>query len=172
VPDSSAPDSAATDSSAPDSSAPDSSAPDSAATPTSTQGTRYDGFDQVLGLSLSEVTPDRVLGQFEVQPHLHQPYGILHGGVLCSVVEATASTGGATWFRDRGHVVGVSNSTNFLRATRAGVLQVEARPIHRGRTSQLWQVTVHDAGRRLVATGQVRLANITDPAALQTSRAG
>ena len=85
----------------------------------------------------------------------------MHGGVYCSVVETTASIGGALWFGDRGHVVGVSNHTNFLRSVREGVLDVEATPVHRGRTQQLWQVTVSDSAQRLVARGEVRLANIS-----------
>ena len=126
----------------------------------------YGGFDEVVGLKLTEVTGDRVTGRFEAVPRLHQPYGIVHGGVLCSVVETTASVGGSVWFGERGHVVGVSNHTNFLRAVREGVLDVEATPVQRGRTQQLWQVTVHDAAGKLVAQGQVRLANVTDPAAI------
>ena len=124
----------------------------------------YDGFDQVLGLELLEADGDRVTGRLAVQPHLHQPYGIVHGGVYCSAVETAASVGGALWFGDRGNVVGVSNHTNFLRAVREGVLDVEALPVHRGRTQQLWQVTVKDEQGRLVAQGQVRLANIVPEA--------
>jgi len=58
----------------------------------------------------------------------------------------------------------VSNSTNFLRAAREGVLAVEATPVHRGRTQQLWQVTVTDERDRLIARGEVRLANIAPEA--------
>ena len=120
----------------------------------------YDGFDRVLGLELVEASGDRVLGRLPVAPHLHQPYGIVHGGVYCTVVETTASIGAALWFGDRGQVVGVANSTSFLRAVREGVLDVEATPVHRGRTQQLWQVSVTDEQSRLVARGEVRLANI------------
>ena len=119
------------------------------------------GFDKVLGFQLAEVTPDRVTGSFTITPELLQPYGILHGGVLCSVVESAASVGGAVWFGERGHVVGVSNHTNFLRAVRSGTLQVEATPVHRGRTSQLWTVRLRDEQDRLVSQGEVRLANVT-----------
>lgn len=122
------------------------------------------GFDTTLGLELVSATGDEVVGRLPVAPHLQQPYGIVHGGVYCSVVETTASVGGAVWFGDRGHVVGVSNHTNFLRATREGVLDVRAAPVHRGRTQQLWRVDVTDEQGRLVAQGEVRLANITDPA--------
>ena len=120
------------------------------------------GFDVLLGLTLDEVGPDRVSASFEVRPELHQPYGILHGGVLCSVVETVASVGGAVWFGDRGNVVGSSNTTNFLRATREGVLTAVALPIHRGRSQQLWEVDITDEQDRLVAKGQVRLANLAN----------
>ena len=118
-------------------------------------------FDGVVGLELRDISADRVTARLPVAPHLHQPYGIVHGGVLCTVVETTASVGAATWFGDRGNVVGVSNHTNFLRAVRDGVLDVVATPVHRGRTQQLWQVAVTDEQERLVARGEVRLANIT-----------
>ena len=118
------------------------------------------GFDVLLGLTLDEVGPDRVRASFEVRPELHQPYGILHGGVLCSVVETVASVAGAVWFGDRGNVVGSSNTTNFLRSTREGVLTAVALPIHRGRSQQLWEVDITDEQDRLVAKGQVRLANL------------
>ena len=117
-------------------------------------------FDATLGLRLDEASGDRVVGSLEIQPHLHQPYGIVHGGVYCSVVETAASVGGALWFGERGQVVGVSNHTNFLRAVREGTLTVTATPVHRGRTQQLWQVEVTDDAARLVARGEVRLANI------------
>ncbi len=122
------------------------------------------GLDGVLGLELLSADGDRVRARLPVAPHLHQPYGIVHGGVYCTVVETAASIGGALWFGDRGHVVGVSNHTNFLRSVREGVLSVEATPVHRGRTQQLWQVTVTDDRERLVARGEVRLANIAPEA--------
>ena len=118
------------------------------------------GLDAALGFTISRAEPDEVVGSFTIGPQHSQPYGIVHGGVYCSVIETAASVGGAVWFGERGNVVGVSNHTNFLRAVRAGTLDVEATPVHRGRTSQLWSVDVTDATGRLVAKGEVRLANI------------
>ena len=118
------------------------------------------GLDAALGLTLTRAEPDEVLGHLEIGPQHHQPYGIVHGGVYCSVIETAASVGGAVWFGDRGNVVGVSNSTNFLRATREGTLSVRATPVQRGRTQQLWTVEVRDGADRLVAKGDVRLANL------------
>jgi uncharacterized protein (TIGR00369 family) len=119
------------------------------------------GFDALIGLDLTAVGPDEVRASLVVTPELLQPYGLLHGGVLCTVVETLGSVGGAAWFGDRGHVVGTSNHTNLLRSARDGAqLQAVATPVHQGRTSQLWSVEVRDEQDRLVATGQLRVANL------------
>lgn len=116
-------------------------------------------------IEITEQGPDRVLGRVALAPHHLQPYGIVHGGVYCTIVETLASTGAAVWAIERGMMgcVGVSNSTDFLRATREGVLLGEASPIHRGRTQQIWQVIVTREGDgKVAARGQVRLQNIAD----------
>jgi 1,4-dihydroxy-2-naphthoyl-CoA hydrolase len=126
------------------------------------------GFLDLLGLSFEEVGPDRVVIVWDVTPDLHQPYGIVHGGVYASVVETAASVGAAVWLGDRGQVVGVSNHTDFLRAVREGRLRAVGEPVHRGRLQQLWLVEVRDEQERLVARGQVRLQNIEDADRLAT----
>ena len=118
-------------------------------------------FVEHLGLELTEVGPDRVVATWTAEPKLHQPYGIVHGGVHCSVVETLASVGAATWMGDRGQVVGVNNTTDFFRAVREGTLTSTATPLHRGRSQQLWLVETRiDAEDRLAARGQVRLQNL------------
>lgn len=124
------------------------------------------GFDGAIGLTYTEVTADFVRAKWDVTPQLHQPAGIMHGGVLCSVVESMASIGASVWLGERGHVVGVNNNTDFLRASRQGTLLAEARPVHRGRTQQIWQVDIRDEAGKHVAQGKVRLANIVDTAIL------
>ncbi|RKN40184.1 PaaI family thioesterase [Micromonospora endolithica] len=119
------------------------------------------GFVALLGLEFDEVSGDRVVIRWRVRPELHQPFGIQHGGVYCSVVETAASVGGSLWLGDRGQVVGVANQTDFLRAVREGELTAVGTPVHRGRSQQLWQVEITDGTDRLVARGQVRLQNLT-----------
>ena len=121
---------------------------------------RVDGFNEVLGTEFVDLTADRVVLRCVIKPHLHQPYGIVHGGVYCALVETAASVAAAMWFGDRGNVVGVANHTNFLRATREGTLTTTATPVQRGRRQQLWQVDITDDEDRLVARGEVRLANL------------
>lgn len=121
----------------------------------------HTGLTETLGLQFEEVSPDRVVVTIEVGPHLHQPHGIVHGGVYTTIVEAAASIGAGVWYAEHGDVVGVSNQTDFLRAVRTGRLTGVATPVHRGRSQQLWSVDISDDAARLVARGQVRLANLS-----------
>ncbi len=120
----------------------------------------YDGFDALIGLEITAVSGDEVRAVLPVRKELHQPYGLLHGGVLCTVVETLGSVAAAAWFGDRGNVVGTANHTNLLRAVREGTLHAVATPIHRGRSQQLWSVDIRDEQERLVAKGELRVANL------------
>jgi uncharacterized protein (TIGR00369 family) len=123
-----------------------------------------EGFDSEIGLELLTVTADEVTGQFSIVPKLLQPWGIVHGGVYCSVIESVASISGQVWLVSKGitdsHVVGVNNSTDFLRAVSTGTMSVRSKPIHRGRRQQLWEVDVSDESGKLIAQGRVRLQNL------------
>lgn len=119
-------------------------------------------FLQALGLHMDEVTGQRVTGWVDTGPQHHQPYGVVHGGVYCAVIETVSSAGGHFAVVERGQtVVGVSNSTDFLRPHSQGRLRVVAEPLQQGRTLQLWQVVIsREDDDKVVARGQVRLANI------------
>ena len=126
-----------------------------------TEPSPISAFMEVMGFTVDEVTPDRVTGSVELGSQHHQPYGIVHGGVYAAVVETAASIGAAAAAELRGlGVVGVHNSTHFLRAISQGRVLVEAAPIQQGRTQQLWEVRITDDQDRLVAHGQVRLQNV------------
>jgi 1,4-dihydroxy-2-naphthoyl-CoA hydrolase len=120
------------------------------------------GFIKLAGLRIGEASGDRVVLTCPVTPDLHQPFGLVHGGVYATLAETAASVGGSLWFGDQGKVVGVSNHTDFLRAVRRGELRAEATPLSRGRTTQLWQVEIGDEQGRLVAHSKVRLQNLAE----------
>jgi 1,4-dihydroxy-2-naphthoyl-CoA hydrolase len=124
---------------------------------------RGDHFgSDLLGLELEEVSPERVVAHLICDERHHQPFGIVHGGVWCAVVESLASIGASMHAAPQGkHVVGVNNSTDFLRAHRTGRVNAEAHPVHVGRSQQLWHVVLTRAGDgKPVARGQVRLQNV------------
>ena len=120
------------------------------------------GFDSEIGLAYLEVTPDGGRARLDITEKLLQPWGIVHGGVYCAIVESLSSVCGHLWLSENGGgiVVGVNNNTDFLRAIGGGMVYAEATPIHRGRRQQLWLVTITDEGDRVVARGQVRLQNL------------
>lgn len=116
-------------------------------------------FTDLLGMAYTELTATRVVATLEVTDKLKQPYGIVHGGVYCSMAESVASVGGVIAQGGRG-AVGQSNQTDFLKATRDGVLTATATPVHVGRSVQLWAVDITDDDGALCAQSRVRLFNL------------
>ena len=83
-----------------------------------------------MGLTFERMDADGIDASWDATPEGHQPYGILHGGVHCMVVEGLCSMAAALWLGDDGRVVGVNNSTDFYRAVSEGRLALPgpARP--------------------------------------------
>jgi len=118
-----------------------------------------------LGLQLEEVSGTVVRGHLHVAEDHHTPWGVVHGGVFCTVVETVGSLGASAAVAGRGQVaVGTHNATDFLRPVVRGRIDVVARPVLQGKVQQLWAVdlTSHDTGK-LVAQGRLRLQNIEAP---------
>lgn len=118
-------------------------------------------FMKLLGLSFEEMGPDRVVAFFETGPDLHQPWGLVHGGVFTTAIETVATTGAYQAVKDRGQLaVGLNNVTDFLRPHKEGRLRIVAEPLQQGKSQQLWQAIVEREDGKTVARGQVRLQNI------------
>jgi uncharacterized protein (TIGR00369 family) len=116
------------------------------------------GWDSAMGFRYVRATRDEVVVEYDVADVHKQPYGIVHGGVHCGVVEAVCSTGAAMDAMARGQsVVGLENHTSFVRAVRSGTITVTATPVTRGRRVQLWEAVCRDESGKTVATGRVRL---------------
>jgi uncharacterized protein (TIGR00369 family) len=102
-----------------------------------------------LGIEFLEVGPDFVKARVPVDARTRQPYGILHGGVSVVLAETLGSCGAACACPPGTRVVGLEVNANHLRATTSGWVTGVARPIHVGRTTQVWQIDLSDeAGRR------------------------
>lgn len=119
---------------------------------------RLPGWVREMGVTILKASPDEVTCEWEVTEKHHQAYGIVHGGVHCGVIETLASIGAALVALPRGQrVVGLENNTSFIRAVHSGRLTGNARPVTRGRTTQVWEAWVRDEKKNLVAQGRVRL---------------
>jgi 1,4-dihydroxy-2-naphthoyl-CoA hydrolase len=125
------------------------------------------GWVREMGIAILTASADEVTCEWEVSEKHHQGYGIVHGGVHCGVIETLASIGAAAVAQPRGQrVVGLENNTSFIRAVRSGRLHALARPVTRGRSSQVWEVWIRDEAEQLVAQGRVRLLCLDEDRAL------
>ena len=119
---------------------------------------------QLIDARFDEASPERVSGTIAADERHHQPWGLVHGGLYTAAIETFATIGAYQSANERGQqVVGVSNSTDFVRPHRAGRLRVTAAPIHQGRSYQLWEVEIRRPDdETLIARGQVRQHHV-DP---------
>jgi uncharacterized protein (TIGR00369 family) len=125
------------------------------------------GWVREMGIVILTATPEEVTCEWVVGEKHLQGYGIVHGGVHCGVIETVASVGAAAVAHPRGQrVVGLENNTSFIRAVRSGKLHALARPVTRGRASQVWEVWIRDEQEQLVAQGRVRLLCVDEDRAL------
>ena len=121
------------------------------------------GFTGLVGLVIDDASASAVTGHVEVGPQHHQPHGLVNAGLHTTIVETLASIGANIWAIEQGMTaaVGINNSTDFFRSHRLGRLDGEALPVHRGRSQQIWQVTISRASDgRMVAQGRLRLQNL------------
>jgi uncharacterized protein (TIGR00369 family) len=129
------------------------------------------GWNRAMGIRWVSATADQVVVEWDVGEAHRQPHGIVHGGVHCGVIEAVASVGASLHAMSRGQtVVGLENHTSFLRAVRTGRLRAVARPLTRGRRTQVWEATVTDEQGRIAATGRVRLMCLDEGTVLAGER--
>src|SRR5437016_13064313 len=103
------------------------------------------GWVKEMGVTILKATTDEVTCEWHVSEKNHQGYGIVHGGVHSGVIETLASIGAAMVAQPRGQrVAGLENSTSFIRAVRSGRLHATAKPVSRGRSTQLSAAWVWD----------------------------
>jgi 1,4-dihydroxy-2-naphthoyl-CoA hydrolase len=113
----------------------------------------------LLGISMLEATVDRVVATMPVQPKVHQPFGLLHGGASVALAETVASFGAYLNVMDSGMgAVGLEINANHLRGKRDGIVTATATPIHKGRSTHVWQVEIKDEEGKMVCISRCTLA--------------
>ncbi len=107
-----------------------------------------DTATEQLGLEFLEVGDDFLSGRVPVDARTRQPYGILHGGVSVVLAETLGSCGAAFSVPEGHRAVGLDINANHLRSASEGWVTGTARPIHVGRSTQVWHIElVNDAGQ-------------------------
>jgi 1,4-dihydroxy-2-naphthoyl-CoA hydrolase len=116
-------------------------------------------FDTLLGTEWLDDDPDHARVRVPIRDELRQPVGLLHGGVMSSLIESICSRATALAVLDEGMMaMGQSISVTFLRPITEGHVEVTAKARHRGRTTWVWAAAVRDAEGRLCALAQMTIA--------------
>lgn len=124
------------------------------------------GLAGTLGIAFVELSPERVVATMPVEPRTHQPFGLLHGGASVALAETVASVG--AWLnidREREAAVGLEINANHLRGRRDGTVTATATPLHRGRSTQVWDVRIADEAGRPVCVSRCTIAVVPQSAA-------
>lgn len=113
-----------------------------------------------LGIVFTELGADYLRATMPVDARTHQPYGLLHGGASAALAETLGSTAAGLCVGDDEGVVGIEINANHLRGVREGVVTGTARPLHVGRSTQVWEMRIEDAAGELVCISRLTLAVI------------
>ena len=111
-------------------------------------------LDDKLGIRITDYNPDRMVATMPVAGN-EQPFGLLHGGATCSLVETVGSWAAALGAGPGRQAVGVELNVSYLRAATAGVVTAVATPVRRGRTLATFTIEVTDEQDRVTATARL-----------------
>jgi uncharacterized protein (TIGR00369 family) len=116
-------------------------------------------FDALIGTEWLSQDPEDARVRVAVRDDLRQPFGLMHGGVMSSLIESVCSWATAAVVHDDGMAaMGQSITVSFIRPVTQGSAEVRARARHRGRTTWVWDCEVLSDEGKLCALGQMSIA--------------
>ena len=129
------------------------------ATPESLGRIAVGTFAERIGIRITEVGPDYLRATLRVTPELHQPYGILHGGISAALAESVGSAAASLCIDpERFMCLGQEINANHLRPVSTGVVTATARPFHIGHRSHVWGIEIRDEQGRLSCVSRLTMA--------------
>ncbi len=114
-------------------------------------------FDDFINHEILEISENYIKSSLVVEDYHKQPMGMVHGGVIDTMAEASISY--AAYYTQEGTWVGVNNNTDFIKAVTEGTIICEATPIKLGKRSQIWEAILSN-NDEVCARSTVRLTNI------------
>ncbi|AIF45847.1 hotdog fold thioesterase [Dyella japonica] len=116
---------------------------------------------ETLGIRFTEIGDDWVRGTMPVDHRTHQPYGLLHGGASVVLAETLGSTAAMLTLDPAQEVtVGLDINANHIRGVRSGTVIGTARPVHIGRSTQVWEIRIETEAGELVCISRITMAVI------------
>jgi uncharacterized protein (TIGR00369 family) len=117
------------------------------------------GMAKAIGIEIIELGKDKVVATMPVDERTKQPFGLLHGGASAALAETVASIGAyATCDPETQAAVGIELNANHLRGKTEGTVTATATPIHRGRSTHVWEIRIVDEQDKLVCVSRCTLA--------------
>lgn len=121
-----------------------------------------DSMVEHCGIKITKITDSSLEGTMPVDERTKQPYGILHGGANCVLAETLGSiAANMTCDPDSYHAVGLSITTNHVKAIRNGVVHAVATPNHIGRTTQVWDIKTYNSSEQLSSITSLTMAVVS-----------
>jgi 1,4-dihydroxy-2-naphthoyl-CoA hydrolase len=111
-----------------------------------------------LGIEFLEVGDDFIKARVPVDSRTKQPYGLLHGGVSVVLAETLGSCGAASCVPEGYRAVGLDINANHLRGATEGWVTGITRPVHIGRTTQVWQIDLTNEAGELTCVSRITMA--------------
>ncbi len=111
-----------------------------------------------LGTEFLEVGDDFIKGRIPVDRRTQQPYGVLHGGVSVVLAETLGSCGAIYCLPEGFRTVGLDINANHIRGASQGWVTGTTRPVHIGRSTQVWHIDLHDDQGRLTCVSRITMA--------------
>lgn len=122
------------------------------------------GLNSVLGIELTGLTDDALIGRMPVDQRTRQPAGVLHGGASVAFAETLASWAGTFAIdRERFHAVGMEINANHVRPAGDGWVTGVASPLALGRKTQVWEIKISNADGKLVCVSRCTMAVLEVP---------
>jgi 1,4-dihydroxy-2-naphthoyl-CoA hydrolase len=119
---------------------------------------------EALDITLVRATRDQVVATMPIGPHQRQQVGYLHGGVSVVLAESVASLGTVLHLdREKQMAFGLEINANHVRPKREGRLTAVAVPLHRGRTTHIWEIKISDEQDKLVCVSRCTVAIVDRP---------
>ena len=118
-----------------------------------------------LGIEFLEIGDDYITARVPVDERTRQPYGLLHGGVSVVLAETLGSLGAGMSSPEGTRAVGLDINANHLRSATSGWVTGTARPIHRGRTTHVWQIELHNEAGEMTCISRITMAILAPKAA-------
>jgi 1,4-dihydroxy-2-naphthoyl-CoA hydrolase len=120
-------------------------------------------LNEALGIRIAELGEDYIRATMPVDGRTKQPFGLLHGGASVALAETLGSVGAwLTLPAGGGRTVGLDINANHVRAVREGEVTGTARPLHLGRTTQVWEIRIENAEGKLCCVSRITLAVVPE----------